>query len=211
MYRSVVLMIAALTVGGLVSCSNDDESSSTTSDETTAAVVDETTTPTTLDQTTSTTALSATSTATSTVTVTVTNVVDAIGYDLAGVLSEGDQPDLRTVVGGFGADVDADPFSTTQAVRAPQPGEWPEDFDIDADWPYVTDEPVMLEPGTYTLQLWLGEPPLCCYTDPFLPGGSPSLSGCTTVFTVKEDEQVNITVNGIPSVAVPNNTSCATG
>jgi hypothetical protein len=200
-------MITALMVGGLVSCSEDEQTSSTTQDQTTVAVEDETTTTSTVDQATSTTSL----TATSTVTVTVTNVEDAVGYDMAGVLYEGDNTLIANIVGGFGAAVDADPFSTTQVVRAPQPGNWPEDFDRDADWPYVTDEPVMLEPGTYTLQLWLGEPPLCCYLDPFLPNGSPTLSGCTTVFTVKEDEQVNITVNGIPSVTVPNNTSCATG
>jgi hypothetical protein len=203
-----VLMITALMVGGLVSCSEDEQTSSTTQDQTTVAVEDETTTTSTEDQTTSTTGLPATST----VTVTVTNIEDAVGYDLGGVLHKGDGtgPD-ENVVGGLGAAVDTDPFSTTQIVRAPQP-----DLDIDSvrpesAWPYVTDEPAMLEPGTYYLQLWLGEPPLCCYIDPFLPADSPSLSGCTTVFAVKADERVNITVNGIPSVDVPNNTSCATG
>ena len=208
MHRPVVLMITALMVGGLVSCSEDEQTSPTTQDQTTAAVEDETTTTSsTVDQATSTTSLPATST----VTVTVTNVENAVGYDLAGVLYKGDEPLWWNVVGGFGAEVDADPFATTQVVRAPQPGDWPEDFDKDADWPYVTDEPVMLEPGTYYLQMWLGQPPLCCYTDPFLPAFSPSLSGCGTVLTVKADEQVNITVNGMPSVTVPSNTSCATG
>jgi hypothetical protein len=202
-------MITALMVGGLVSCSEDEQTSSTTQEQTTVAVEDETTTTSTVDQDTSTTSL----TATSTVTVTVTNVENAVGYDMAGVLYKGDDTLTANAVGGFGATVDADPFATTQVVRAPQydPGVFPEDFDRNDDWPIVTDEPVMLEPGTYTLQLWLGEPPLCCYIDPFLPADSPSLSGCTTVFAVKEDDQVNITVNGIPSVDVPNNTSCATG
>jgi hypothetical protein len=137
--------------------------------------------------------------ATSTVTVTVTDIEDAVGYDLAGVLFEGDDTLIANIVGGFGVAVDADPFSTTQVVRAPQydPGDFPADFDYGADWPFVTDEPVTVGPGTYSLQLWLGEPPLCCFSD-FVPADSPSLSGCVTVFTVEEGEQVDITVSGIP-------------
>ena len=209
MRRPVVLMITALMVGGLVSCSEDEQTSSTIQDQTTVAVEDETTTTSTVDQATSTTSL----TATSTVTVTVTNVEDAVGYDMAGVLYKGDEPLWRNVVGGFGAKVDADPFATTQVVRAPQydPGVFPEDFDRDDDWPIVTDEPVMLEPGTYFLQMWLGQPPLCCYADPFLPAGSPSLSGCGTVLTVKEDEQVNITVSIPPRGAQGNQDECPAG
>jgi hypothetical protein len=191
-------MVTALMVGGLVSCSDDDQSSSTTEEQITVAVGDVTTTATTEENqsTTSATSLAATST----VTVTVTDVEDAVGYDLAGVLSRGDEPLIANVVGGFGAAVEADPFSTTQVVRTPQygPEDFPEDFDFGIDWPFVTDEAAMLEPGTYYLQLWLGQPPLCCFSA-FVPGDSPSLSGCGTVFAVKEDEQVSITVTAIPA------------
>jgi hypothetical protein len=184
-------------MAGFVSCSDDDDSSSTTEEQTTVAVQDETTITTTEED--QSTASATNPPATSTVTVTVTNVEDATGYDLAGVLFRGDESLIANVVGGFGATVDADPFSTTQVVRAPQygPDEFPADFDFGTDWPFVTDDPAMLEPGTYYLQLWLGQPPLCCFSA-FVPGDSPSLSGCGTVFTVKEGEQANITVTGVP-------------
>ncbi len=139
MRRSVVWMVTALMVGGLVSCSDDDQSSSTTEEQITVAVGDVTTTATTEENqsTTSATSLAATST----VTVTVTDVEDAVGYDLAGVLFRGDEPLIANVVGGFGAAVEADPFSTTQVVRTPQygPEDFPEDFDFGIDWPFVTD------------------------------------------------------------------------
>jgi hypothetical protein len=189
-------MIIALMVGGLVSCSEDEQTSSTTPDLTTVAGEDETTTTSTEDQATSTTSLSATST----VTVTVTNVEDAVGYDLGGVLYKGDGTGPNeNVVGGFGATVDADPFSTPQVVREPQPDLAIDSVRPESAWPYVTDEPLMLEPGTYRLQLWYGEPPLCGYNAPWLPGDtSSSLTGCGTVLTLQEDEHVNITVSGIP-------------
>jgi hypothetical protein len=200
-------MVTALMVGSLVSCSEDEQTSSTTQDQTTVAVEDETTTISTEAQSVSASSLPATST----VTVTVTNVVDAVGYDLAGVLYKGDEPLIVNVVGGFGAAVDGDPFATSQVVRAPQP----DLLHPEGDWPYVTDEPAMLEPGTYYLWLWLGEPPLCCYgVPPWVPGPSPSLSGCARPFTVKEDEQVNITVSGVPPRGGPTSTyqvECPTG
>jgi hypothetical protein len=208
MRPTAVLMITALLVGGLVSCSEDEQTSPTTQDQTTVAVEDETTTTSAVDQATSPTSLPATST----VTVTVTNVEDAVGYDLAGVLYKGDGTGPNeNVVGGFGAAVDTDPFSTTQIVRAPQP-----DLDIDSvrpesAWPYVTDDPAMLEPGTYYLQLWLGEPSLCCYYWPWLPAYSASLSGCGTVITVKEDEQLDIAVSIPPRSAQGNQIECPAG
>jgi len=207
MCRTTVLMITALMVGGLVSCSEDEQTSSTTQDQTTVAVEDESTTTSTEDQATSTTSLPATST----VTVTVTNIENAVGYDLAGVLHKGDGLELRTAIGGFGATVEADPFSTTQVVRAPQPDLDIDNFRPESAWPYVTDEPLMLEPGTYRLQLWLGEPPLCCYDWPWLPAGSSTLTGCTTLITVKEDEQVNITVSMPPRSGQGPETECPAG
>ena len=50
MHRPVVLMTAALMVGGLVACADDDKSSSTAQDQTTVAVEDETMTSTTEGQ-----------------------------------------------------------------------------------------------------------------------------------------------------------------
>jgi hypothetical protein len=80
MHRPVVLMITALMMAGLVSCSDDDDSSSTTEEQTTVAVQDETTITTTEED--QSTASATNLPATSTVTVTVTNVEDATGYDL---------------------------------------------------------------------------------------------------------------------------------
>ena len=53
-------MITALMVGGFVSCSDDEQTSSTTQDQTTVSVEDDTTTPTTDDQSTSASSLPAT-------------------------------------------------------------------------------------------------------------------------------------------------------
>jgi hypothetical protein len=200
MRRPVVLTIAALVVV-LVSCSDDEQASSTTQDQTTVAVEDAATTMTSIDDRgASTTDLPAASTSTSTVTVTVTGIEEAIGFDLAGVVRKIDRIGDATYesgVGGFGVVVDTDPFATTQVVRAPDVrGHNP--YTDEPGWPWVADEPAILKPGTYDLQLWLGQPPLCCFSPPWVPADSPSLSGCRTDIIVKEDEQVNITVSGIP-------------
>lgn len=49
---------------------------------------------------------------------TVTDVEDAVGYELAGVVYEGDGSKLLNGIGGFGVVVNTDPFSTTQVVLA---------------------------------------------------------------------------------------------
>ncbi len=136
--------------------------------------------------------------ASSTVTVTVSDVEDSIGSELVGLVFSGSQPNPRFTVGGFGVAVDTDPFSTTQIVRSPRPDLRSDSFFPEEDWPYVTDDPALVEPGTYMLILWLGEPPLCCYSAPWVPALSPTLRGCGTTFTVEPDEDVTISVSGVP-------------
>jgi hypothetical protein len=119
-----------------------------------------------------------TATAAATVSVSVGSIEGAVGSQLAGVLFRGataTNPD-RNGVGGFAARVDADPFSTTQQVLQPQRGQ---------DWrpfPGVSEEPLRVEPGTYTLDLWLA-PQLGPYSR-WVPAGTPGLAGCETTFDV---------------------------
>ena len=190
MRRMTALMITALMVEAFVACSDDEQTSSTSPAQSTVAVDKQTTTSPTEPRTTPPNSFPARST----VTVTVTDVEGAVGYDLAGVLFDGDGSKLLDGIGGFGVVVDTDPFSTTQVVRASQPGLETESFRPESDWPYVTDEPLVLEPGTYHLQLWLGEWPLCCYSFPWVPADSPTLTGCGRTFTVMQGEPVTIAV-----------------
>jgi len=72
------------------------------------------------------------------------------GKDLAGVVYPG--ADLTALdggaVGGFWAVVDASEYATTKLIVEPA-------ADGVGRYPYVTDEPLTVEPGTYTLVLWL--------------------------------------------------------
>ena len=109
-------------------------------------------------------------------------------------------------IGGFGVVVNTDgEFSTNQYVYAPDP-KWRKATD---PFPHVSgDYPLVVEPGTYTLSLWLhyrldtffdgpwGVP------DPFLSEttGGRILGYCATTFAV-DDQGALVTVTGIPSPA----------
>ena len=124
-----------------------------------------------------------------TVAVTVEGVSGYAGQALAGVLyAGGELTDLdRDALGGFWSVVAGDDFTTTEMVRRPG--------DMGAGrFPYVSDAALTLEPGTYTLVLWVdyGLSP----TSRWVPVNSDGagLFGCHTVFDVAGDAQTDVTV-----------------
>ncbi len=85
-----------------------------------------------------------------TVSITVSGVSGHTGDDLAGVLYEGGElTDLeREVVGGFWSVVTSDTFTVTEVIR--------ERGELGAGaFPFVTDAALEVEPGTYTLVVWV--------------------------------------------------------
>ena len=127
------------------------------------------------------------------------------GNDLAGVLYEGGElSDLdRDAVGGFWTVVASDDYSTTEVVR--EPGDVGE-----GRFPYVTSEALTVEPGTYTLVLWVDTS--ISEVSRWVPLNTDGmgLSGCQYVFEVTADTGADITVS---PTFVPNgwNTHCTTG
>lgn len=107
-----------------------------------------------------------------TVTVVLSGIQGEQGTHLAGVLFRGDGTDWNAV-GGFSVLIDSDPFSTTQVVHRGYRG-WP-DPSLGLAFPYVVDEVATVEPGTYTLDLWLARK-LGPYGR-WLPAASPGSEG----------------------------------
>ncbi len=119
--------------------------------------------------------------------VTVSGVSGRMGDEFAAVLYEGDDlSDLEhEALGGLWAVIPSDDHSLTEVVR--QPGELHE-----GRFPYVSDAALMVEPGTYTLVLWVDETltpvrrwvPINSYLpcDPLIEG--MDLHGCHMVFGV---------------------------
>lgn len=139
-----------------------------------------------------------------TVSVTVSGVEDAEGWQLAGVLYDGvdmHDPDNRAI-GGFAARVDSDPFSTTHLVR--QPGDVGE-----GPFPYVGEDPLIVEPGTYTMMVWLGRE-LGPYSR-WVPASSEGLVGCEALVEVKEGRAATVTVTGGFGDVSEGNPRCALG
>jgi hypothetical protein len=87
--------------------------------------------------------------------------------------------------------VDSDPFSTTRFVTAP--ADW-DDTGV-GPFPYVTEEVLMVEPGTFTLVLWRGGSEIGPYSR-WVPGGPEGLASCEIVFEIEEGEGVSLTVTG---------------
>ncbi len=140
-----------------------------------------------------------------TVSITVKDVADYPGYELAGVLYTGDElTDLDSdALGGFWSVVDGNDFTTTEVVREPgTPGTEP--------FPHVTDEALILTPGTYTLVVWI-DTGLGGF-DRWIPVNSDGMGlyGCQTTFTIGDDAQTDVVV---PANLVPDgwNTDCDTG
>ena len=127
-----------------------------------------------------------------TVTVQFRGVEQAKDSFVAGVLYRGAapiHPDTR-VVGGFGVRGPSDRWSDDQVVRRPMP-----EMDTGRPFPYVTDEPLEVEPGTYALVVYLSRDPLTPFSRWVPAGAFGALSemwGCQATFTV---EQSDVTVN----------------
>jgi len=126
------------------------------------------------------------------VAVAVQGVVGRSDWDLAGVLYKGigiSDPDNRAI-GGFAADIDKDPFSYTLYVHEPDAS----DDAFDGPFPYVAEAALAVEPGTYTLVLWLGSR-LGPYSR-WVPGDIFGLVGCETILEVKEGPGTTVIVTG---------------
>lgn len=112
------------------------------------------------------------------------------GWQLAGVLFEGDSDlDFTKGLGGFAAyaaNVDGDPFSTTQLVRQPA--------GLGGPFPYVTEDVLYLEPGDYTLMIWLGRG-LVGFSR-WIPADQPGIVGCETILEVEPGQNATVTVIG---------------
>jgi len=148
-----------------------------------------------------------------TVNVTVSGVSGRAGDEFAGVLYEGGElTDLDgDAVGGFWTVVESDDFTTTEVVR--EPGE----VGV-GRFPFVSDEALTVEPGTYTLVLWVDEGlnpvnrwvPINTYTDGDVLIEGTDLFGCHTVFEVGDDAQTDVAVEaGLHHNGW--NVDCATG
>ena len=126
------------------------------------------------------------------------------GYQLAGVLYEGDELNNldRDAIGGFWTIVTTDDYTTTEIVREPN-------TDISGPFPHVTTEALTIEPGTYTLILWV---------DTSIGGATRwvpintdgmGLYGCHHTFELTQDTATTT----ITPTLHPNgwNTNCTTG
>ena len=126
-----------------------------------------------------------------TVVVTVHDLAGAAGGSLAGVLFSGPEamyPDQR-VVGGFGVAVDEEQFTTTQTIA--EPGK-----EFEGAFPYVTQVPLQVPPGTYTLALWAAPDALGPYGR-WVPSDTLGLRGCGLTFTVGAAASTQLDVYGI--------------
>lgn len=142
------------------------------------------------------------------VTITIGGLEGATDHYLAGVLYSGGgpvDPDER-VVGGVATVVTSDPFTADLELKVGN-DEFPDAQDDCAAgktsvpsncilFPYLTDEPQMVDPGTYTLQLWLSPTTIGPYSR-WVPGDQAGLIGCVTTFEVGATGG-GVTVSGIP-------------
>ena len=141
-----------------------------------------------------------------TVSVAVAGVSGHVGDELAGVLyAGGELTDLdRDAVGGFWWVVSGDDAaSTTEVVR--EPG----DSGV-GRFPFVSDEALLVEPGMYTLVLWVddGLGPVSRWVP--VNSDGRGLFGCQVVFEVGDDAQTDVVV---AANLQPDgwNVNCATG
>jgi hypothetical protein len=128
-----------------------------------------------------------------------------VGDDLAGVLYAEEQLlDLHLEpVGGFWSVAATDDFTTTEVLRTLRsPGE--------GQFPFVSEETLMLEPGTYTLVLWVDD--RLSIASGWVPINTDErgLFGCQVVFDVTNEPQTEVVV---PAALHPDgwNTNCTTG
>ena len=134
--------------------------------------------------------------------VTVEGIEGRSGGHLAGVLFDGEgtlHPDERAI-GGFAVRVDSDPFTATELVRTPV--QWPggrAGGGLTSErplFPDVTEEVLVVEPGTYTVMLWLADTTISFYSRWVPALGPRNLVGCEVVFQVEEGQAASLTVTG---------------
>ena len=139
------------------------------------------------------------------VSVTVSGVTDHHGHELAGVLYAGSELlDLDAdALGGFWAVIDGDEFTATEVVRTPA-------ADPIGRFPFVTDTALTVEPGTYTLVVWVDHG--LGGFERWVPVNTDSrgLYGCHYTFDTGTDTPTAIT---IPANLHPDgwNVDCLTG
>ena len=133
--------------------------------------------------------------------VTVEGIEGRSGGQLAGVLFDGEgtlYPDSRAI-GGFAVRVDSDPFTATELVRTPvqRPDERTRGGLTSERplFPDVTEEVLVVEPGTYTVMLWLDDITIGFYSR-WVPAMGRNLDGCEVVFQVEEGQAAALTVTG---------------
>lgn len=142
------------------------------------------------------------------VTISISGLESAMGHFLAGVLFVGEgttNPDER-VVGGIATVVTSDPFTADLELKvgddqfpAAQDDCGAGDKSVPSDcilFPYLTDEQQVVDPGTYTLQLWLS-PTTIGPSSRWVPDQQAGLVGCVTTFDVGATGG-GVTVTGIP-------------
>ena len=124
-----------------------------------------------------------------TVSVTVSGVSGRAGDELAGVLySGGELTDLDgDAVGGFWTVVEGDDFTATEVVH--EPG-----VEGVGRFPYISEQALTVEPGSYTLVLWVddGLGPVSRWVPVNTDG--MGLFGCHVVFEVGDDAHTAVAV-----------------
>ncbi len=124
------------------------------------------------------------------VAVTVSGVSGHVGDDLAVVVYEGGELiDLeRDAIGGFWSVISGDDVTVTEVVRKPGPSGV-------GRFPFVSDEALTVEPGVYTLVVWVDDAlnPVSRWVPVNTDGRG--LFGCQQVFEVGADAQTDVVVS----------------
>jgi hypothetical protein len=124
--------------------------------------------------------------------VTLSGVTGHAGDDLAGVLYPGDEVTLvdldRAGLGGFATSVSGNAFAAVELVRAagaPHEGRFP----------FVTDAPLVVEPGNYTLVVWVDTSLGAARRWVPVNTDGRGLFGCRTTFEVGPNAPTDVTVS----------------
>lgn len=124
-----------------------------------------------------------------------TAIRGAEGDVVAGILYRGKKfPEafrVKNVVGGFGAEVDDDPFSLVAPINDGSTGMIP----------FLEGPPADVSPGSYLLMMWRG-PSLSPYSK-LVPAAEPGLTGCPVQVEVGDGAVTTVTVAGFPEQPEP--------
>jgi hypothetical protein len=133
--------------------------------------------------------------ATHRVEVRLTAIRGAEGDVVAGILYRGKNlPEaflVKNVVGGFGAEVDDDPFSLVATINDGSTGMIP----------FLEGPPADVSPGAYFLMMWRG-PSLGPYSK-WVPAAEPGLTGCPAQLEVGDGAVTKVAVTGFPDQPEP--------